>query len=81
MANIPVNANSMYVAPGETVTGGFGGFYVEPNTIIGRLVDANGGTLVAPPATLTITQGGYIPLYVTGITIDAGSTGGVILFP
>jgi len=80
MANIPVNATSTYIGPGQN-GGPAGGFYVEPNTIISRLVDANGGVLVAPPTTLTITQGGYIPLYVTGITISAGSTGGVILFP
>jgi len=81
MANIPVNTTPIYVVPGQTVTGGFGGFYVEPNTILDRLYDANGGILVAPPTTLTITQGGYIPLYVTAISVNPGSTGGVILFP
>lgn len=81
MANIPVNATSTYIAPGQTVTGRFGGFYVEPNTILDRLVDANGGVLVAPASPLTMVQSGYIPLFVTIISINAGSTGGVILFP
>jgi hypothetical protein len=79
MANIPVNSKAIYVSPGETISGRFNGLYIEPNTIITRLIDVN-KVLISSPNKVTIPRGGYVPLFVTNVTIDAGSTGGVMLF-
>ena len=79
MANIPVNSKAIYVSPGETISGRFNGLYIEPNTTITRLTDVN-KVLISPSNPLIVSQGGYVPLFVTNVTIDAGSTGGVMLF-
>ena len=78
MANIPVNSKAIYVSPGETISGRFNGLYIEPNTTITRLTDAN-KVLISPPDKLTVYNSGYVPLFVTNITIDVGG-GGVMLF-
>lgn len=79
MANIPVNANSIYVAPGENVTGMYAGFIVLDGTIISSLKDANYNELIPEGSPLIFSSKGYIPLFVTRIAIDASSPGGVIL--
>ena len=79
MANIPVNSKAIYVSPGETISGRFNGLYIEPNTTITRLTDVN-KVLIFPPNKLVVYECGYVPLFVTNITIDADSTGGVMLF-
>ena len=79
MANIPVNSKAIYVSPGETISGRFNGLYIEPNTTIFDLTDVN-KVLISDKNPLIVSQGGYVPLFVTNITIDAGSGGGVMLF-
>lgn len=79
MANIPVNSKAIYVSPGETISGRFNGLYIEPNTIITELTDVN-KVLISLPDKLTVSQCGYVPLFVTNITIASESTGGVMLF-
>jgi hypothetical protein len=80
MANIPVNSKAIYVSPGETISGRFNGLYIDPNTIITKLTDVN-KVLISPSKPLIVpAPGGYVPLFVTNVTIDAESTGGVMLF-
>ena len=79
MANIPVNSKAIYVSPGETISGRFNGLYIEGNTIIKSLTDAD-KVLISPSKPLIVLGWGYVPLFVTNIAVDGESTGGVMLF-
>lgn len=81
MANIPVNANSVYVAPGENISGAYAGFIALSGTIISSLIDANNSELIPGGSPLLFSIGGYVPLFVKEIEVDATAPRGVILFP